>query len=126
MQIGEVSRRSGLPVSAIRYYESAGVLPVAARRSGKRIYDQAALDRLALIETAKACGCTLAEIRNLLRNQASLSQRWEHLAESRLEKLDRLEQEIRRMRRILRSMLACRCQTPEECGRRSRQSDANS
>jgi MerR family redox-sensitive transcriptional activator SoxR len=66
LSIGEVARRSGKPASAIRYYEAIGLIPSAARVSGKRRYDPEVVRTLAVIDTAQRAGLTLAEIRELL------------------------------------------------------------
>ena len=59
--IGEVARRVGLSTSALRYYESVGLLPTPERSSGRRVYDQDALDRLAMIDVAQRAGFTLRD-----------------------------------------------------------------
>jgi len=65
--IGEVSQRSGFTSSALRYYESIGlVVPAARSASGYRIYDSRTLDRLAFIARAKDLGCSLEEITDLV------------------------------------------------------------
>jgi MerR family redox-sensitive transcriptional activator SoxR len=63
--IGEVAKRAGIRASAIRYYESAGVLPAPQRVNGHRRYDSEVLDRLAVIQIAQQAGFTVAEIRTL-------------------------------------------------------------
>ncbi len=72
MKIGELSRRSGVGIDAIRFYEREALLPPAARReSGYRDYRADDLDRLHFIRRAKALGFNLGEIRELM----SLSRR---------------------------------------------------
>jgi DNA-binding transcriptional MerR regulator len=53
LSIGEAARRSGLSASAIRFYESKGLLPRPDRRSGQRRFDTADLLRLKLIKVAR-------------------------------------------------------------------------
>ena len=65
MTIGQVAKECGVAASAIRYYEAEGVLPKPVRIGGRRLYDRAVLDRLAVIERAAACGFSLAEVRQL-------------------------------------------------------------
>jgi MerR family transcriptional regulator, copper efflux regulator len=64
--VSELSRRSGVPASTVRYYEQEGMLPARRSSSGYRLYDEVAVDRLAFIGTAKSLGLPLAEIRRLL------------------------------------------------------------
>lgn len=63
LTIGEVARRAGLRPSALRYYESVGILSPPQRVSGQRRYDATALQRIALIQLAQRAGFTIAEIR---------------------------------------------------------------
>jgi MerR family transcriptional regulator, copper efflux regulator len=65
--IGQVAERTGFTASALRYYEELGlVVPTDRTASGYRVYDDAALSRLAFIARAKQLGCTLDEITDLL------------------------------------------------------------
>ncbi|MBA2282528.1 MAG: MerR family transcriptional regulator [Actinomycetota bacterium] len=65
--IGQTAERSGFSASALRYYEGIGLVAPAERSgSGYRLYDDASLDRLAFIARAKALGCSLEEITDLV------------------------------------------------------------
>lgn len=66
VRIGEVSKRSGVPVKTIRYYEEIGVL-AAPRRSGSgyRDYESEAVNRLGFIRASQAFGLSLGEIREI-------------------------------------------------------------
>jgi len=66
LTIGELARRSGRPASAIRYYESVGVLPEPDRVGGRRRYPFDTVRRLAVIDTAQRAGLSLPEITELL------------------------------------------------------------
>jgi MerR family transcriptional regulator, redox-sensitive transcriptional activator SoxR len=70
LTIGEVAREAGLKTSAIRYYESIGVLPEPERDAGQRRYAPDAIGRLRLIGVAKQAGFSLAETRALLAADA--------------------------------------------------------
>ena len=60
MKIGELSERTGLPASRIRYYESNGLIPAADRApNGYRDYDAAMIERLRMIDLAKSLGFSL-------------------------------------------------------------------
>ena len=61
LSIGEVARRSGKAASAIRYYESIGLLPTAQRESGRRLFPEATVRTLHVIDTARNAGLTRAE-----------------------------------------------------------------
>jgi len=116
--IGELARRAGLNASAIRYYETVGLLPEAGRVGGKRRYDQSALTRLAIIDLAQRAGFTLAETRALLDGFSPTtppSERWRALAERKLPEVQALIRRANEMKRLLKLGLECDCLTLEEC-----------
>jgi MerR family transcriptional regulator, redox-sensitive transcriptional activator SoxR len=116
--IGEVARRSGIRPSALRYYEDAGILPIAARVRGRRCYDSGVFRRIDVLRFAQQAGFTLQEIKTLFHGfgvETSLSARWQSLARAKLEELSVLEKRIRRMRRALELGLKCGCVRVEDC-----------
>ena len=67
MRIGELAEAVSVPAKTIRYYETIGLLPAAARHpNGYRSYDESAGDRLRFVKAAQAVGFTLAEIKEIL------------------------------------------------------------
>jgi|SRR5947209_5876118 len=120
LPIGEVAARAGIRASAIRYYETEGLLPVPKRTSGQRRYDRGILDRLALIQFAQGAGFTISEIRTLFEGfpeHTPMSARWQALAQEKLAEVDTLMERARRMRGLLEHALACGCVEVEECAR---------
>lgn len=119
--IGEVAGRMGLRPSAIRYYESAGLLPRAPRRNGRRRFDESVFARLSLIDLAQRAGFTIQEIRRLLHGfskRTSPSVRWRHLTERKLAEIDARIAEAREMRRILERLRRCECPSLDDCAPR--------
>jgi DNA-binding transcriptional MerR regulator len=105
MRIGELSRRSGLAPTALRYYEKAGLLPRSERTgSGYRVYGGEMLPRLAFIRAAQAIGLTVAEIREVIAIRDAGSPPCEHVLElierhraevrSRIGQLQQLERDL--------------------------------
>jgi DNA-binding transcriptional MerR regulator len=111
MTIGEVARRSGVSPSAIRYYERLGVLPQPERTGGRRRYNEAVLEALAVIRFAKHLGFGLAETRVLLSEQdhRPRPERWRESAERRLSEIDALVSDAQRIRRLLKETLRHTC-----------------
>lgn len=70
MQIGDLSRQTGVNIETIRYYERIGVLPKPARQpNGRRTYSPADAERLGFIRHARELGFDLPSIRILLALQ---------------------------------------------------------
>src|SRR5947208_14387605 len=120
MTIGYVARLAGVRASAIRYYETAGLLPRPARIAGRRSYDRSMLERLAVLEFAKECGFTLLEIRRIFQASGSagpISARWQGSVRDKLAELDAQTKRIAAMRALLERAAKCRCLDVEGCGR---------
>src|SRR3712207_408746 len=67
LKIGEVSKRSGIGIEALRFYERGGLLDAPARTySGYRVYGEEVLERLEFIKRAQALGFSLDEIRRIV------------------------------------------------------------
>src|SRR5258708_1614215 len=70
LHIGQVSKRTGLSIDAIRFYEKAGLLPRPARTgAGYRLYRQHEVADLEFIQKAQQLGFSLKEIRELFSIQ---------------------------------------------------------
>lgn len=71
--IGELARRTGLPVKTVRFYSDSGIVPPTDRSpAGYRLYDIDAVARLDLVRTLRDLGLDLATIRKVLDREASL------------------------------------------------------
>lgn len=118
--IGQLAREAGIRPSAVRYYESLGLLPEPARRSGRRDYTDGAVAHLAVVQFALATGFTLRETRQLVRGFASgttAGARWRALAEVKLREIDTLIAQAEAMKELLTRMSRCQCETLLQCGR---------
>ncbi len=118
MTIGEVAERSGLRPSAIRYYESVGILPEPERVNGRRRYDPEVLHVLHAVGVARAAGFGIVELRQLfqgIRGHEAPTAVWERFAEQKLREVDDLILRANEMRRLLEEGLRCGCLGLEEC-----------
>ena len=118
LSIGEVARDAGIRPSAIRYYESVGLLPKPARKSGHRRYDASAIRLIATLRFAQRAGFTVAEIRTLFHGfgaEVPPARRWQALAERKLQELDDLISSAQRMRRAVETGMKCGCLRIEDC-----------
>ncbi len=113
MRIGELAQGLGIRTSAIRYYESVGLLRKPPRTSGQRLYAAADGVRLRMILSATDAGFTLAEIKRLvplLEAGHAGRARWSALASSKLEELGARIRRLETMQSRLRIALACSCE----------------
>ena len=116
--IGEVARISGKAPSAIRYYESIGLLPEPVRLSGRRRYPEEVVRSLAVIDTAQRAGLSLDDIRLLLRASTEDGKAVEQLREVAERRLPVLREAIARAELVrvwLEQAAECCCPTLETC-----------
>jgi MerR family transcriptional regulator, copper efflux regulator len=109
LKIGEVSRRSGVGIEALRFYERQGLLGQPVRtESGYRLYGESVLDQLEFIKRAQALGFTLAEIARIIaerRAGQSPCAEVRAIVRGRLRELDERLAELKRYRRELAAAL---------------------
>lgn len=115
MTIGELSQRTGVSSSAIRYYEQEGLIPAARRSGGKRRFDEDMVSRITVISVAKVAGFSISEIRQLVGGFRG--ERWRKLAERKRDEIRETTARLRLMDHLLRSLVECGCFDVEECGR---------
>jgi MerR family redox-sensitive transcriptional activator SoxR len=118
LTIGQVAKRAGLNLSAIRYYEAKGLLPKAPRISGQRRYGEDTLARLGVIDVAKRAGFSLDDIRILLDADDAGEPAHERLQELARRKLPEVEELIARADRVrgwLQTATGCGCNTLDIC-----------
>ena len=114
LSITQVGEASGLPSSALRYYESAGLIRPRARRGGRRHYSPDVLQRLAVIALLQEVGFTIKEIATVMR-AGGRNDRWRSLAEDKLNEIDSHLERVGRARELLQSALACECSSLDQC-----------
>ena len=118
LTIGEVARRVGLKTSAIRYYESVGVLPDPERVGGQRRYTPDTVRRLEVIDVAKRAGFTLDEARILLATRDDGTPAHEQirdLAQRKLPDVEALIERAQAMRTWLTTATGCSCNSLDVC-----------
>jgi DNA-binding transcriptional MerR regulator len=109
LKIGDVSKRSGIGIEALRFYEKSGLLDKPSRTfSGYRVYGPEILERLAFIKQAQALGFSLDEIKRIIENARTGQTPCDEVREivsRRLEELDERMREMRRYRKELAETL---------------------
>lgn len=100
MTIGQLAKAAGISPSAIRFYESAGILPLPRRKNGVRDYDATAVNELKVLRFLRESGVS---IRGLAADDRHAE------VQRRIEELDELIESATAMKRRLQSLLACDC-----------------
>lgn len=114
LDIAEVSQRTGVPASSLRFYEEKRLIKSIGRRGLRRLFDPMVLDQLALIALGRAAGFSLDEIALMFAPDGRAKIDRKLLAA----KADELERTIRRlvaMRAGLRHAAVCRAPSHMEC-----------
>jgi DNA-binding transcriptional MerR regulator len=100
--IGELARRTAIPVKTIRFYSDEGLLPPTDRtHSGYRLYDTRSLARLELIKTLRELGLGLHEVSKVLAEEATVPR----LAARHVAALDAQISRLRLRRAVLRAVV---------------------
>jgi MerR family transcriptional regulator, redox-sensitive transcriptional activator SoxR len=113
LSITEVGEATGLPSSALRYYERAGLIAPQARIGGRRHYSPEVLQRLAIISLFQEAGFKISEIRHLIQTKGRKG--WRSLAEDKLEEIDTHLQRITAAKQLLTAALECGCSGLDTC-----------
>ena len=119
LSIGEVSRRSGVAASALRFYEDAGLVTSTRGPGGARSYPRSVLRRVAVIQAAKAVGMSLADVRSALdalpSGRTPTKADWARLSRVWRDRLDARIQELQHLRDGLTSCIGCGCLSLRSC-----------
>lgn len=118
MKISELAERVQMVPSTLRYYERIGLLPPAKRVSGRRQYDESAIERLLAIRVAKQAGWELTEIKELLNGiegRQAFSAQWAEAAERKLTEIDAQIIQLEQMKALVLKGIACACESLTAC-----------
>ncbi len=120
LSIGELSARSGVSASALRFYEERGLIAAERTSGNQRRYPRATLRRLALIQAGRAAGIPLARIRqalDALPTQTTPTRRdWGRLSRAWRADLDRRIETLQALRTRLTTCIGCGCLSLDRCG----------
>jgi MerR family redox-sensitive transcriptional activator SoxR len=119
LTIGELSARSGVAASALRYYERLGLIRAARTGGNQRRYERAELRRVSFIRIAQQVGVSLEEVRTALdslpdsrtptkADWARLSARWRRHLDEKIDLLTRLRDD-------LTGCIGCGCLSLQRC-----------
>jgi MerR family redox-sensitive transcriptional activator SoxR len=119
LTIGEVSRRSGVAASALRFYEERGLITSGRAGSGHRLYARPVLRRIAFIVFAQRVGLTLDEIGvelgRLPHDAVPTSADWSLLTSTWRSRIDERIAELERLKGGLTECIGCGCLSLDRC-----------
>ena len=120
LTIGELSRRSGVAQSALRYYERLGLIHATRTTGNQRRYLRSELRRVAFIRISAQVGVPLEHIKRALAslpaNRTPTKADWERLSSGWRGQLDEQIALLQRLRDTLNDCIGCGCLSLRSCG----------
>lgn len=114
LSIGELSERTGVPTSALRYYDELGLVRPAARAGGRRRYAASAIRDVGVVLFFREIGFSLAEIERLI---AGGQQGRQEMIDHKLADLAEQQHRIEVARAALEHGRRCPASDPMKCSR---------
>jgi MerR family redox-sensitive transcriptional activator SoxR len=119
LTIGEVSTRSGVAPSALRFYEAEGLISARRTDGNQRRYDRSTLRRIAFVQAGRAAGIPLerihAALETLPTDRSPNTRDWQRLSRSWREDLDRRIATLQALRGRLTTCIGCGCLSLTKC-----------
>lgn len=119
LTIGVLSERTGVATSALRFYETEGLIFSSRSPGGQRRYRRETIRRVSFVRIAQQVGLTLDEIRaalsSLPQNRTPDRRDWERLSQSWRPRLDARIAMLERLRDRLDGCIGCGCLSLKVC-----------
>ena len=119
LTIGEVAERTGVAVSALRFYDAEGFITSVRSAGGQRRFSREVLRRIAFIRVAQTVGLSLDEIRDALatlpEGRTPTKADWSRLSRAWKPRLDEQIALLERLRDQLDSCIGCGCLSLQAC-----------
>jgi MerR family redox-sensitive transcriptional activator SoxR len=119
LTIGELSRRSGVPTSTLRFYEKRGVISSRRTSGNQRRYPRSALRRVAFIRASQQLGASLGEISLYLallpEGRTPTREDWQRVSECYNKTLNAQIQRLELLRDRLADCIGCGCLSIDRC-----------
>jgi len=120
LSVGEVATRSGVPVSALHFYEREGLIHSRRTAGNQRRFRREVLRRLSFIRIAQRVGIPLAEIRSALDSlpdgRTPNRKDWEELSAQWRADLDDRIHRLQQLRDDFTGCIGCGCLSLDRCG----------
>ena len=119
LSIGDIAARTGLAVSAIRYYEAQGLIATWRNAAGRRRFQRADIRRLSFVMIAQQFGFTLPQIRveldRLPKHRAPTKVDWSRISAEFRSGLDARITRLKKLRYTLDGCIGCGCLSLDAC-----------
>ncbi len=119
ISIGELAKRTGVSVSAIRFYEEKQIIEPILRKGGQRKFLRSSIRRVSFIKIAQELGLTIDEISNELKNLPQMrtptQNDWAQISAKISIKLDEKIKTLERTRKLLNACIGCGCLSLKNC-----------
>ena len=119
LTIQEISRRSGVAASALRFYEERGLIRSERSGAGHRRFPRAALRRIAFIVFAQRIGLSLdeigAELAKLHAQRTPTGKDWARLSSAWTSRIEERIAELQRLKAGLTECIGCVCLSLDRC-----------
>ncbi len=119
LSIGYLAERTGLSVSAIRYYETEGLIHPERNAGGQRRFQRADIRRLSFVMIAQQFGFSIAQIRaeldTLPQGRAPTKADWARISRAFRAELDSRIETLTKLRDNLDGCIGCGCLSLDSC-----------
>lgn len=119
LTIGELAARSGVATSALRFYETKGLIESTRTSGNQRRYPRPALRRVSLIRAAQEVGLSLGEVAQALEtlphDKTPTKKDWERMSRAWRSRLDAQIAELEALRNDLTNCIGCGCLSLKSC-----------
>ena len=117
--IGELAQRTGVAPSALRFYESLGLIRSERTQGNQRRFQRQMVRRVSVIRAAQRCGLSLDEITAALRtlpdDRAPLKRDWERMSRAWRKQIDARIRALELLREDLTGCIGCGCLSLQKC-----------
>ncbi len=119
LSVGEVSRRTGVPVSALHFYERQGLIAASRTAGNQRRYPRHMLRRISLVLVAKRLGIPLSEVAEVFRtlpmDHEPSHEDWQRLSRAWRVRLEERRRALVRLEKELMGCIGCGCLSMRSC-----------
>lgn len=129
LPIGRLAQRTGLAVTAVRFYEDKGLITSLRNASGHRQFERSTIRRLSFIRVAQNLGFSLAEIHEQLMSlpegRTPTEKDWSRLSRGFAKVIDARIEGLQQLRQKLDQCIGCGCLSLKRCALYNKDDEAS-